>query len=102
MDVRDFTFGRWVTCYNDVAEQLLKRTAQEVGEAVEHGTTTAEEILSDLICLSYFFKLRCKNENFDGKTYNKLAVLSISPINHREYNKHLIMELKNMTGIAAF
>lgn len=102
MEIRDFTFGRWVTCFNNICEQILKTTAQKVGEAVENGTTTVEEILSDFICLAYFFKIRCKNETYEGITRNNLIVESISAINYKEYNKHLIQELKNMTGISAF
>ncbi|ALC46337.1 RpA-70 [Drosophila busckii] len=99
MSIGDWTSNRWVTCFNEAGEQLLKHTAQEVGDALENDQAAAEKIFSDINFSSFIFKLRCKNEMYGDMTRNKLNVQSLAPINYKEYNKHLIKELKEMTGI---
>ncbi|XP_034487485.1 replication protein A 70 kDa DNA-binding subunit [Drosophila innubila] len=99
MSIGDWTSNRWVTCFNEAGEQLLKHTAQEVGEALENDPAAAEKMFADINFSSFIFKLRCKNEMYGDMTRNKLSVQSMNPINYKEYNKHLIKELKDMTGI---
>ncbi|XP_030553841.1 replication protein A 70 kDa DNA-binding subunit [Drosophila novamexicana] len=99
MSIGDWTSNRWVTCFSETGEQLLKHNAQEVGEALENDPAAAEKMFADINFSSYIFKLRCKNEMYGDMTRNKLTVQSMSPINYKEYNKHLIKELKEMTGI---
>jgi len=99
MSIGDWTSNRWVTCFSEVGEQLLKRTAQEVGDALENDPDTAQKMFAEINFSSFIFKLRCKNEMYGDMTRNKLSVQSMTPINFKEYNKHLIKELKDMTGI---
>ncbi|XP_001358758.3 replication protein A 70 kDa DNA-binding subunit [Drosophila pseudoobscura] len=101
MSVGDWTSNRWVTCFNETGEQLLKHTSQEIGEALENDPTKAEEIFSALNFTSHIFKLRCKNEVYGDMTRNKLTVQSVGPLNHKEYNRHLLKELKELTGIGS-
>lgn len=99
MSIGDWTSNRWVTCFSEVGEQLLRHSAQEVGEALENDPATAEKMFAEINFSSFIFKLRCKNEMYGDMTRNKLSVQSMTPINFKEYNKHLIKELKDMTGI---
>lgn len=36
MNLADFTDNQWVTCFQDTAEQILGKNAQELGELKEH------------------------------------------------------------------
>ncbi|XP_034664549.1 replication protein A 70 kDa DNA-binding subunit [Drosophila subobscura] len=101
MSVGDWTSNRWVTCFNETGEQLLKHTSQEVGEALENDPAKAEEIFSALNFTSHIFKLRCKNEVYGDMTRNKLTVQSVVPLNYKEYNRHLLKELQELTGIGS-
>ncbi|XP_016925019.4 replication protein A 70 kDa DNA-binding subunit [Drosophila suzukii] len=101
MSIGDWTSNRWVSSFNEVGEQLLGHTSQEVGEALENDAAKAEQIFSALNFTSHIFKLRCKNEVFGDMTRNKLTVQSVAPINHKEYNKHLLKELQELTGIGS-
>ncbi|KAH8284199.1 hypothetical protein KR054_012094, partial [Drosophila jambulina] len=101
MSIGDWTSNRWVTCFNEVGEQLLGHTSQEVGEALENDAAKAEQIFSALNFTSHIFKLRCKNEVYGDTTRNKLTVQSAAPINHKEYNKYLLKELQELTGIGS-
>ncbi|KAH8418076.1 hypothetical protein KR222_011455, partial [Zaprionus bogoriensis] len=99
MDIRDWTCDRWVTCHNDVAEQLLGQKAQQVGEALENRTTTPEELLTDLIWSCFVFKLRVSNECYDSRSRNMLTVQSLTSVDYKEYNGHLIRELQDIIGV---
>ncbi|XP_061402182.1 replication protein A 70 kDa DNA-binding subunit-like [Musca vetustissima] len=99
MSIGDWTSNRWVTCFSDMGEQLLGRSAQEIGEALENNPTEAEEIFTSINFHSYVFKLRAKVETYGDMSRSKLTVQSASPINYKEYNKYLIDSLKEMTGI---
>lgn len=99
MSIGDWTSNRWVTCFSDLAEQLLGRSAQEIGDAMDNNPTEAEEIFSSINFHSYMFKLRSKVETYGDMTRNKLIVQSASPINYKEYNTYLINSLKELTGI---
>ncbi|XP_016960724.1 replication protein A 70 kDa DNA-binding subunit [Drosophila biarmipes] len=101
MSIGDWTSNRWVSSFNEVGEQLLGHTSQEVGEALENDAAKAEQIFSALNFTSHIFKLRCKNEVFGDMTRNKLTIQSVAPINHKEYNKHLLKELQELTGIGS-
>ncbi|XP_043653475.1 replication protein A 70 kDa DNA-binding subunit [Drosophila teissieri] len=101
MSIGDWTSNRWVSSFNEVGEQLLGHSSQEVGEALENDPAKAEQIFSALNFTSHIFKLRCKNEVFGDMTRNKLTVQSVAPINHKEYNKHLLKELQELTGIGS-
>jgi len=99
MSIGDWTSNRWVTCFSDIGEQLLGRSAQEIGEALEHNQNEAEEIFASINFNSYVFKLRSKVETYGDMPRNKLTVQSATPVNYREYNKYLINNLKELTGI---
>ncbi|KAI8130701.1 Replication protein A 70 kDa DNA-binding subunit [Lucilia cuprina] len=99
MSIGDWTSNRWVTCFSDLAEQLLGRSAQEIGDAMDNNPTEAEEIFSSINFHSYTFKLRSKVETYGDMSRNKLTVQSATPINYKEYNKYLINNLKELTGI---
>ncbi|XP_058976432.1 replication protein A 70 kDa DNA-binding subunit-like [Musca domestica] len=99
MSIGDWTSNRWVTCFSDMGEQLLGRSAQEIGEALENNPTEAEEIFTSINFHSYVFKLRSKVETYGDMSRSKLTVQSAAPVNYKEYNKYLIDSLKEMTGI---
>ncbi|XP_017036947.1 replication protein A 70 kDa DNA-binding subunit [Drosophila kikkawai] len=101
MSIGDWASNRWVTCFNEIGEQLLGHTSQEVGEALENDSAKAEQMFSALNFTSHIFKLRCKDEVYGDMTRNKLTVQSAAPINHKEYNKYLLKELQELTGIGS-
>ncbi|XP_017485028.1 PREDICTED: replication protein A 70 kDa DNA-binding subunit [Rhagoletis zephyria] len=99
MSIGDWTSNRWVTCFSEVAEQMLKRSSQEIGELLENNPPEGEEVLSSINFTSYIFKLRSKMEMFGDMQRNKLTVQSVAPVDYKEYNKYLINNLKELTGI---
>ncbi|XP_026466908.1 replication protein A 70 kDa DNA-binding subunit [Ctenocephalides felis] len=101
VNIGDWSGSRWVTCFNDTAETLLGKSAQEVGELIdnENDTSASEAFFSKLAFTTHVMKLRNKME-FYGDTYKiKSTVVSIGPVNYKEYNASLIKSLETLTGI---
>lgn len=68
MSIGDWTSNRWATCFSDLAEQILGRSAQEIGEMLENNPTEAEEVFSAINFHTYLFKLRTKVETYGVST----------------------------------
>ncbi|XP_053684561.1 replication protein A 70 kDa DNA-binding subunit [Sabethes cyaneus] len=99
MLVGDWTSNRWVTVFTELGEQLLSKSSQEVGEALEFNKEEAEQIFSAIYFNSYVFKLRTKVEYFADAPRNKITAVEIKPLVHKDYNAHLIKNIQEMTGI---
>lgn len=99
MSIGDWTSNRWVTCFSDVAEQLLGKTSQEIGETLERDKDEGDAIFSAIHFKSFVFKLRTKVEYFGDSARNKINVQSAGPINYKEYNDYLIKNIQRLTGI---
>lgn len=101
MNIGDWTSNRWVTCFADLAEQLLERSSQEVGEALEMNPEDAEDIFSNLTFKNFIFKLRSKVEFYGDTPRNKITAISATKINHKDLNTAMTKELSELTGIQA-
>lgn len=99
MSIGDWTSNRWVTCFSDVAENLLGKTAQEIGETLERNKEEADAILTALHFKSFVFKLRSKVEYFGDSARNKITIQTAAPVNYKEYNDYLIKNIQRLTGI---
>ncbi|XP_062558412.1 replication protein A 70 kDa DNA-binding subunit [Armigeres subalbatus] len=100
MLIGDWTSNRWVTIFTELAEQMLGKTSQEIGEALDSHTEDAEQIFSSISFQSFMFKLRTKVEFYGDSARNKTTAVAATPINHKEYNAYLIKNIQEMTGIS--
>lgn len=99
MSIADWTSNRWVTCFSDISENMLGKTSQEIGEALERSPECADELFSVANFKSFIFKLRTKMEMYGDMQRSKITVMSATPINYKEYNKYMISALQQLTGI---
>ncbi|XP_065081416.1 replication protein A 70 kDa DNA-binding subunit [Ochlerotatus camptorhynchus] len=99
MLVGDWTSNRWITVFSDLAEQLLGKTSQEIGDALEFNKEEAEQIFSAISFKNYVFKLRTKVEFYGDSARNKTTAVAATSLNHKEYNAYLIKNIQDMTGI---
>lgn len=99
--ISDWTSNRWITCFNDLVETMVGRTASEVDAEIQAagGQEGENEAFSKLFFQSYIFKLRCKDDTFGDTQRKKFTAVAATPINYKEYNKHLIGDLSRLTGI---
>lgn len=70
MSIADWSSNTWITLFSDHAEQLLQKTSQEVGEALEHTPELAEKYLASIAFKSYIFKMRAKVEVYGVSLLN--------------------------------
>lgn len=99
MLIGDWTSNRWITVFSDLAEQLLGKTSQDIGDALEYNKEEAEQIFSAISFKNYVFKLRTKVEFYGDSARNKTTAVAATPLNHKEYNAYLIKNIQDMTGI---
>ncbi|XP_058467652.1 replication protein A 70 kDa DNA-binding subunit [Malaya genurostris] len=99
MLVGDWTSNRWVTIFTDLAEQMLGKSSQEIGDALEFNKEEAEQIFSAINFKNYVFKLRTKVEFFGDTARNKTTAVDAKPLNHKEYNAYLVKNIQELTGI---
>lgn len=86
MLVGDWTSNRWITVFSETAEQLLGKSAQEVGELLEHDKDSADVLFNSITFKNKVFKLRTKVEtygvsfkqiyNFNNMNCNLFLILS--------------------------
>lgn len=77
----------WLTAFNEVAQFLLKRSAQEVSEYKEFGNSTAyEQVFKDAMFKPYLFKCRAKNElnKETGESKIRYHVVAATPVNYKQ------------------
>lgn len=99
MSIGDWTSNRWVTCFADVAEGILNKSSQEIGEAFDRSKEEGEAILSAIHFKSFVFKLRTKVEYYGDSARNKVIVQSATAVNYKDYNDYLIKNIQRLTGI---
>ena len=64
MLVGDWTSQRYVTVFSDVAEALLVKIADEIGQMFEHDKDAADAVFNDISFQQMTFKLRTKVETY--------------------------------------
>lgn len=99
MLIGDWTSNRWITVFTDLAEQMLGKTSQEIGDALEFNKDEAEQIFTAVSFKNYVFKLRTKVEFYGDSARNKSTAVAAAPVNHKEYNAYLIKDIQELTGI---
>ncbi|XP_037037026.1 replication protein A 70 kDa DNA-binding subunit [Bradysia coprophila] len=97
--IADWTTNRWVTIFSDQGEKLLGHSSDEVGRAFDNNKEELEEMVSKILFKGYIFKLRSKIENFGDSPRNKIQVMNVAPVNHKEYNAQLIKNIQSLTGV---
>lgn len=99
MSIADWTSNRWATCFADVAEKIIGKTSQEIGETLENNQTEGEAMFSSNHFKQFVFKMRTKVEFYGDSARNKITIQSAAPINHKEYNEYLVQNIQKLTGV---
>lgn len=99
--VSDFISNRYVTCFNELVENMLGETASEIDAKLQAAgdDESGKEVFSKLNFQTFIFKLRCKVETYADTQKKKYTAVSATPVNYKEYNKYLIGDLSRLTGI---
>ncbi|XP_073817702.1 replication protein A 70 kDa DNA-binding subunit-like [Musca autumnalis] len=101
--IGDWSSKCWATCFDDIAEPLLGRSAHEIGECLEDEPLKCEDICEPIYYKTFIFKLKAEMKQFEdgGASRQLFTVISATQFNYKTYNQKLIAELKKMTGVGA-
>lgn len=64
MSLGDFSGNQWVTCFQEAAEALLGKSAQEVGDLF-HDDKQFQEVFNKAAFKTCTFRLRAKMESYN-------------------------------------
>nr|CAD7595511.1 unnamed protein product [Timema genevievae] len=112
MCLGDWTSNQWVTCFQEVAEEILGVTAQEVGTAENTDQNMYNSFFKNATFKSFIFKLRAKMEFYNVSSWCvcvcvwfqderrlKVTIAQVKPINFKEYNNTLMDNIKKLSDI---
>lgn len=100
MLVGDWSSNTYVTAFSEAGEQLFGKSAQEIGEILDSDQDAAEKFLAESAFKPKMFKMRTKVETYQDQPRAKTIALSISDVNYKDYNKHLLADITRLTGIS--
>jgi len=101
VNLADFSDNHWVTCFQETAEQILGKKADEIGQLKETDEPAFDHLFTEANFKSFVFRMRAKMETFNDDHRLKTICLQALPVGCKEYNQKLISEIENMLGVAA-
>jgi len=93
--VSDHTGGAWLSAFNDVAEQLLGKTAQQLSVLKETSPQAFEEIFQAVLLKQFKFRVRAKMESYQDTPRVKLSALNAVSLDLVDEAKWLIQQIKH-------
>ncbi|KAM4700557.1 replication protein A 70 kDa DNA-binding subunit [Discoglossus pictus] len=100
-NIADFGENQWVTCFQESAEAILGQNAAYLGELKEKNEQAYEEVFQNANFRAYTFRVRVKLETYNDESRIKATVLDVKPIDHKEYSRRLIMNIRKLATQAA-
>lgn len=95
-NIADFGDNQWVTCFQEAAEAILGQNANYLGELKDTNEQAFEEVFQNANFRSYTFRIRVKLETYNDESRIKATVMDVKPIEHTEYSKRLIMNIRKL------
>ncbi|KAI0987217.1 hypothetical protein GJ496_008993 [Pomphorhynchus laevis] len=80
LNIADFVGNRWITCFNDVSEQITGIGAEQLGSLKETGGSEYDDRLLSMNFSEYVMRLRSKLETYNDERRVKLTCLSVIPL----------------------
>lgn len=94
ISVNDHTGQIWLSCFDDVGRQIIGKSADDIVQLKEENEQAALNIFHEANCKSYIFRVRAKQDSYNGAVRVRYQVMSVSPINWA-YECKLLMETIN-------
>ncbi|KAH1018979.1 replication protein A 70 kDa DNA-binding subunit [Dendroctonus ponderosae] len=100
MNVCDWSSNQWMTVFNDEAEKILGLTALEVGQQAETDPDGLNDTLEKCMFKECILRCRVKTETYNDEQRVKTVAFRADPINHSEYNAHLVNNIKKLARLS--
>lgn len=93
LQIGDHTGQTWVNAFNETAEQLLGRPAEDMYYLRSSDELQYQQIFKEAMFKQYVFRVRAKQENYQGELKLRCNILAALPVNAEEESRHLIEKL---------
>uniref|UniRef100_A0A1A8ET99 Replication protein A subunit n=1 Tax=Nothobranchius korthausae TaxID=1143690 RepID=A0A1A8ET99_9TELE len=97
-NIADHTDNQWVTCFQESAEAILGQNAAYLGQLRDSNEAALDEVFQQSNFNTFVFRNRVKLETYNDESRVKATVLDVKPIDHREYSKRLIINIRSMAA----
>ncbi|XP_023207825.1 replication protein A 70 kDa DNA-binding subunit [Xiphophorus maculatus] len=95
-NIADHADNQWVTCFQDSAEAILGQNAAYLGQLKDSNESAFDEIFQQANFNTFIFRNRVKLETYNDESRIKATVMEVKPVDHRDYSKRLIMNIRSM------
>uniref|UniRef100_A0A3B5LPZ7 Replication protein A subunit n=1 Tax=Xiphophorus couchianus TaxID=32473 RepID=A0A3B5LPZ7_9TELE len=95
-NLADFGDNQWVTCFQETAEVLLGRKAEELGQLRETDEAEFDEVFQKANFSTHIFKNRVKLETYNDESRVKVTVMEVLPVDHRVYSRRLLSNIQKL------
>lgn len=97
-NLADFSDNQWITCFQETAEAVLGKGADEIGQLKENDVSSYDRMFAEANFKSYIFRLRAKMETYNDESRLKTVCVQASPISYPEYNQKVISDIEALLG----
>ncbi|KAF3705738.1 Replication protein A 70 kDa DNA-binding subunit [Channa argus] len=97
-NLADFGDNQWVTCFQETAEALLGHDADTLGQLRDTDEAAFDEVFQKVNFTTHIFKNRVKLETYNDESRVKVTVLEVQPLNHREYSRRLLSNIRKLAS----
>ena len=95
-NLTDYSDNQWTTCFQETAELLLGKSADELGDMRESNETAFDQVFQDAMFKSYIFKLRAKVETYNDESRLKTICVNATPVDWQEQSQRLVEEIAKL------
>ncbi|XP_070990876.1 replication protein A 70 kDa DNA-binding subunit-like [Oncorhynchus clarkii lewisi] len=97
-NIADFSDNQWVTCFHETAEGILGHNAETLGQLKDTDEAAFDEVFQKVNFTTHIFRNRVKLETYNDESRVKAMVMEVKPVDHREYSRRLISNIRNMAA----
>ncbi|XP_062887058.1 replication protein A 70 kDa DNA-binding subunit [Mobula hypostoma] len=102
VNLADFGENQWVTCFQETGEAILGQNANYLGELKDSNEQAFEEVFQNANFRSFTCRIRVKLETYNDESRIKATMMDVKPVDHKEYSKRLIMNIRKHAATQAF
>lgn len=97
-NVADYGDNQWVTCFQESAEAILGQNAAYLGQLKDSNEAAFDEVFQHANFNTFIFRSRVKLETYNDESRIKATVMEVKPVDHKEYSKRLIMNIRKLAS----
>jgi replication factor A1 len=88
--VSDYSGQLWLQAFNDQAELILGKTANDLVQLKEANEESFKEVFQEALFKEFSFKVRCKAETYQDEKKVRSAVVTVSPMDYMKSSLEII------------